>query len=274
MPSEFLVVGAGLCGLAAAARLAGQVSVTLIDRLPFPGGITAGPADKAARHLTDACREAGVRFMLGTTALRWRDNRLLITGPQCGYLWLKGRRLLYAGGTRPSTAAEQRLFGRRVAGVFPAPVAHHLIEAGVKLGSSPLIVGGGNWGRRLHTDLKATATRTTVVVPDPADAHPPFGDAWWSGWRPALIEGQGRVSGLVVARDGLSEIIACDALILAGCIRPMRNVEGAIFDDAVRDCVLFAQCVIETSTAVNRMAEGRAAAENLLSELKETTTCA
>ncbi len=274
MTPELLVVGAGLCGLAAAARLAAQVRVTLIDRLPVPGGITASRVDEAVQQLTDACREAGVRFMLGTTALRWRDHRLLVAGPQCGYAWLEGQRMVYAGGTRPSTAAELKLLGHRVAGVFPATVAHHLIEAGVKLGNFPLIVGGGNWGRWLHADLRAKARRTTVVVPDVAASHAPFSDAWWPGWRPSLIQGQGRVSGLVVTCDALSEIIVCDGLILAGGIRPMRNVEGAIFDEAVSEGVVFAQCVIETGTAEDRAAAGRAAAEQLLKELRETTECA
>jgi D-hydroxyproline dehydrogenase subunit alpha len=273
MPPELLVVGAGLCGLAAAARLAAQVRITLIDRLPVAGGITAGPADDAAQQLTDACREAGVRFMLGTTALRWRDNCLLVAGPHCGYTWLEGQRLVYAGGTRPSTAGELKLLGRRVAGVFPATVAHHLVEVGVKLGSFPLIVGGGNWGRRMHAELKPSALRTTIVVPDMADAHAPFGDAWWPGWHPSLIQGQDRVSSVVVTRDELSEMISCDALILAGGIRPMRNVEGAVFDDSVRDGVVFAQCAIETSTAEDRIAAGCAAADRLLSELKERTEC-
>src|SRR4051812_20068312 len=99
-----LVVGAGLAGLAAAVELARTDTVTVIERLPAVGG-QAGFEDRKVRRLHRECAAAGVRFVLGSTALRWSDRRLLVVGPG-QTTWLDGSWLVFAGGSRPATPAE------------------------------------------------------------------------------------------------------------------------------------------------------------------------
>src|SRR6266545_5281633 len=219
MSRRLIIVGAGLCGLALAAEVSPRWPTTVIDRLPVMGGITAGYENGSAVSLATQCRSNNVEFLLGTTALRWADGRLLVAGPVGGIRWLKASHLVYAGGSRPSTAAELRLFGDRLAGVLSAMVAYHLLEAGVRLGDAPAVIGHGRWAERICRPLASQGCRTTLIIPELRAERPMFGDACWLGWSPVAVHGSGRVANVEVERDGARQLIACDALILAGGLR-------------------------------------------------------
>jgi hypothetical protein len=268
MKPSILVIGAGICGLALAAEVSRSRPTTVIDRLPVIGGIIAGYENETAIALATECSANGAEFLLGTTALRWFQGRLLVAGPVGGLRWLQASHLVYAGGSRPSTAAELRLLGDRLAGVLPAMVAYHLIESGVRLGHAPAIIGGGRWAERVCRALATRGSHTTVIIPDSGSQRPSFGDACWLGWSPSSLHGRGRVAALQVERGGVRQLIACDAVILAGVLRPMRNVEGAVFDEAEDNHVSFAQLPSETATQADLANHGRTTAAKILAKLE------
>jgi NADPH-dependent 2,4-dienoyl-CoA reductase/sulfur reductase-like enzyme len=222
-----LVVGAGLAGLAAAHELAGEMDVTVIDRLPAAGG-TAGWSHPLVRSLQRSCRQADVQFLLGTTALSWQSGRLLVAAPG-NIRWLSGDQLVCAAGSRPATMAELRLVGARLAGVVSATVAKHLLEASVHLGRRPVIIGVGDWSATIAGLLHDQGALVSVVSQSVATRRPAYADEWWPGWRAASVLGTSRVDQLTVTRDGNQFRLLCDAVILADDIRPLRNIEGAVF---------------------------------------------
>ncbi|HTS14396.1 MAG TPA: NAD-binding protein [Candidatus Sulfotelmatobacter sp.] len=236
------VVGAGLAGLSVASALAGDHRVTVLDRLPAPGGVL-GYDHPAVVEVARDCRAGGVTSLLGTTALRWAKHRLLAAGPQ-GIEWLPADHLVFAGGARPALPAELGLLGPRVAGVYGAPVAIHLGEAGVSMGREVCVVGVGDWAARAIHHLTHAGAHVTGVSPADGDP-PPYGDGWWMGWRAVAYEGVRRVTAVVVARGASRERITCDTLVLAGDSRPLRNVDGAITPTAG---VTFAQRISDAQT--------------------------
>jgi D-hydroxyproline dehydrogenase subunit alpha len=231
------VVGAGIAGMAAAAELARGAEVTVLDRLPVPGGVL--PYDfPAVRGLRARCDAAGVRWLLGTTAVRWDSRRLLTVGPS-GIRWLDAAHVVFAGGCRPATAAEVMLAGPRLAGVLPAPVAIHLAEAKVTIGRQVVIIGTGDWARAARAAIVHQRSRVTLIA-EHASPQVSFPlDAVISGWSPVAVAGSGRVSTLTLQRAGHRQVLDCDAVILAGSPRPLRNVDGAISEPA--DAVTFIQ---------------------------------
>jgi len=180
-------------------------------------------------------RAAGVRSLLGTTALRWVDSRLLVAGPS-GIEWLPVDRLVFAGGARPALPAELRLLGPRVAGVIAATVAVHLAEAEVSMGRSVCLLGVSDWAERAARILHHQGARITGIGPEPG-RPPVYGDEWWLGWQPVAIEGTRRVTAVIVGRSESRQRITCDTLVLAGDSRPLRNVDGAIGEAAGVDFV-------------------------------------
>jgi NADPH-dependent 2,4-dienoyl-CoA reductase/sulfur reductase-like enzyme len=238
------VVGAGIAGLAAAAELAQRATVTILDRLPVAGGVLGYEA-APVRGLEERCARAGVSRMLGTTAVRWVDRRLLTVGPQ-GIGWHECDHLVYAGGSRPATQAELRIAGPRLAGVLPASVALHFAEAGVLLGRRIVFVGAGDWAVAAARVITEADCHVTVVTrtetPAPEFRH----DAFITGWDASDVGGSGRVSELVLERAGQRHRVTCDAVVLAEDPRPLRNVDGAVLEPA--DDVSFVQPIADTST--------------------------
>ena len=224
------VVGAGVAGLAAAEELAPRRDVVVLDRLPVPGGVL--PYDHpGVKELAARCASAGVRWLLGTTAVRWEHGRLLAVGPQ-GVEWLDASHLVFAGGSRPATMAELPVTGPRLAGVLPAPVAIHLAEAKVTLGRRVVILGAGAWAEAAHEAIAGQRSHITVVTRESVDGVPFRHDALVNGWTPVEVAGRGRVSALKLERSGQQLVLDCDAVILAASPRPLRNVDGAIFEPA------------------------------------------
>jgi pyruvate/2-oxoglutarate dehydrogenase complex dihydrolipoamide dehydrogenase (E3) component len=256
-PSHIAVVGAGVAGLAAAAELAGRTNVTVLDRLPVAGGVLAYDLPMV-RELTARCRSAGVQWLLGTTAVRWDDGRLLTVGPS-GIRWLDAAHLVFAGGCRPATSAELPLAGPRLAGVLPAPVAIHLAEAKVTVGRRVIIIGTGNWARAAGDAIAHQCSRVTVIAAEDGQ-HVSFPhDALISGWAPVAVAGSGRVSALTLQRAGQRHVLDCDAVILASSPRPLRNVDGAIGESA--HAVTFVQPVADEGSWELVAAAGRTTAD-------------
>ena len=265
--SRVAVVGAGIAGLAAATELSERHRVTVLDRLPVAGG-ALGVQASAIRELERSARSAGLVWLLGTTAIRWQQRRLLSVGPD-GIRWLDFEHLVYAGGTRPSTQAELKIAGPRLAGVLPATVAVHFAEAGVLLGHRVVIVGTGDWAHAAAHAIAGHACEITVV--SPAGDVPSFRhDALISGWSPAREDGRGRVAELILERLGVEHRLSCDAVILAASQRPLRNVDGAVLETS--QDVTFIQPMIELAAPARTAQEARAAAASLVIEsLSEVT---
>jgi hypothetical protein len=226
--TDVAVVGAGLSGLAAATALAARANVTLVDRLPVIGGLV-GWEDVEARRLDAAGRAAGVRQLLGTTALRWEPGRLLVAAPG-DIRWIPAEHLVFAGGTRPATPADLRIAGDRPVGVVAATVAEHLVAARVTLGRHPLVLGVSHWAARVADRMHAHGAQVRTLGL-PGDVRPEWADEWLGTANPHAIHGRPRMDALVVQREAATgrERIGCDALIIAAPARPIRNVDGAVF---------------------------------------------
>ncbi len=294
LETNVFIAGAGRSGLHAARLLAGHgLAVTLVERLPAPGGQEPEPDAEA---LARAARVAGVRFVLGTLAVSLDRAPSMIgvddprisrannpdhgnpgSGPgRVHTLGIDGARvfpvdaLVVATGTRPATLAELGATGDRTAGVLPGSAAVHLIESGVLPGWRPVIVGGGDLARHcLSLCLRAGAHGASLVSPSgpPGAAVPVPGGRGqdsvdvYDGWRLVSVHGQPRVGYVVVARDGQTLRIPADAVILAQDRRPMRNIENAVRDAGV---VVGCHSSADPKTDDDALATARMATERVL----------
>ena len=124
-----------------------------------------------------------------------------------------------------------------MAGVLSATVAVHLAEAEVIIGRRVVIVGGGNWAERATEELSHGGCEITHVVP-PGEAMRCSSTRVYDGWAALEARGAGRVSELIIGRDEARRRLLCDAVILAGGLKALRNVDGAVFGG---ECVSFVQ---------------------------------
>ena len=220
------VVGAGPSGLGCAVELARENDVTIVDRLPVPGGET-GWENLEIKSFVKSAKELGVSFELGSMATHWDGKRLLIVSPM-GTQKIDSDYLFFAGGIRPATSAEIGITGDRPAGVFPATVALHLLESGVSLWRNAAIVGNGHWASKTIGAITKLGGKCTSIVSD--DTKIETTSRKITNASNFRTFGTTRVESFEC--EVLNEIITieCDAVILAGPAHPNRNVEGALTD--------------------------------------------
>jgi hypothetical protein len=218
------VVGAGPSGLGCAVELAPHVPVVLIDRLPVFGGAAGWDRPEIREHAA-AAAALDVKPLLGQTAIRWSGQRLLVLGPgSCR--WVAARHLFMAGGLRPATAADLGMTGDRPAGVVAATVAEHLLDTGVALWRTVVIVGEGPWAPRVAARARALGSRIIALGSTAGWADERFD---WP--HRCSIVGRERVQALRLdygVTSAASVDVACDAVVLAAGPVPNRNVDGAV----------------------------------------------
>jgi NADPH-dependent 2,4-dienoyl-CoA reductase/sulfur reductase-like enzyme len=230
-----VVAGAGQRGLLCAAKLArAGAEVTVVERLPAPGG---QEPERSAGQLAESAAGAGARFLLGTLAVRFGGTFVEVLGASAAGR-LACDAFVVATGSRPATRAELGITGDRCAGVVPGPAALQLTRAGVLLGHRPLIVGSGEFALHCAREqLAAGASEVSLTMPADSPSAVGAGIRVFPGYRVVSVHGASRVEAAVLrGRESLR--VPADALILAAGIRPMRNVEGAI---EPRDGVFFCQ---------------------------------
>jgi len=236
------IVGAGVTGLACAAELGRDAVV--VDRIPVCGGVLGFDHD-ATRRLEEAARTAGAALHLGETAITWDGAELVAMG-QDGVRRIRADALVIAAGARPRNRAELRIDGDRPHGVVSATVACHLAETGVVVGRRPAIVGDGDWARRADAELRHAGAEPIRVR-----------------GRALAVRGTTRVAELV-CDDG---VVACDAVVLAHGLVPLRNVDGAVVD-GVR--TVYAQPCPDRGAIATAEEEGRRAAGAALAIMRAT----
>ncbi|MEI6230388.1 MAG: NAD-binding protein [Actinomycetes bacterium] len=228
MIGRVVVVGAGPSGLACALELVAHGPVTLVERTPVVGG-EVGWRDPFMRQLGEKAASRGVDFALGSIALRWEVSRLLVASP--GRIdWIPASTLFFAGGLRPGTAKDVGIHGDRPAGIIPATVALHLLEADVPLWTNVVVLGSGKWADHVVDAVGKLGGRVTAVSVDSSGTK--TADKSITNAHSFRAVGRSRIEYLDFVADGLPERLACDALILAGDPRPNRNVEGALIEPA------------------------------------------
>ena len=247
---DAIVIGAGPAGLSAArALLAGGVrGVVVLERnteaggLPrFCGHIGWGVIDfhrcwrgpTYARHLVAAAAGADIRTGQSVTALL-PGGEVVVSG-QHGSETLRARAVLVAAGIREMSRPARLVSGTRPWGVTSTGAFQDMVyKRGLRPFSRPLIVGSElvsfsalltarHAGIRPVAMIEANA-RITARRPGDLFARHLLGVPVRTGTRLVRIEGQGRVSGVVVEQDGVESRIDCDGLILTGRFVPETGV--------------------------------------------------
>lgn len=176
-----VVVGGGPAGMAAAisAKENGAEKVLVVERENRLGGILkqcihagfglqyfgeelSGP--EYAEKFAVKAKEAGIEFMLDTTALEIREQTLVCVNTT-GVLNIEFGALVLAMGCRERTRANLMIPGSRAAGIYSAGTAQKLINIyGHKVGKEVVILGSGDIGMIMARRLTLGGAKVKAVV--------------------------------------------------------------------------------------------------------------
>jgi NADPH-dependent 2,4-dienoyl-CoA reductase/sulfur reductase-like enzyme len=176
-----VVVGGGPAGLAAAisAKKNGAENVIVIERENRLGGILkqcihagfglqyfgeelTGP--EYAEKFAVLAKEAGIEFLLDTTALEIKDKTLVCVNTD-GIINIHFGALVLAMGCRERTRANLMIPGSRPAGIYSAGTAQKLINIfGHKVGKEVVILGSGDIGMIMARRLSLNGAKVKAVV--------------------------------------------------------------------------------------------------------------
>jgi hypothetical protein len=198
--------------------------VHIFDRVPVPGGEAGWDNKFLGTKYNELFNSPRISFHLGQTATRWSGASLTLLGPGKS-IEVPGQHLFYAGGVRPSTAADLKISGDRPAGVIPATVAEHLLKSGEAIWDNPLLVGDEHWCSALSDQIHRYGGQVQGLKGSEAWAditHDIEGEL--------VVEGTSRITSVHVGTVIRNQTVECDALILASSPRPNRNVVGALFE--------------------------------------------
>ena len=176
-----VVVGGGPAGMAAAisAKKNGAEKVLVVERENRLGGILkqcihagfglqyfgeelTGP--EYAERFAVMAKEAGIEFMLDTTALEIREQTLVCVN-STGVLNIHFGALVLAMGCRERTRANLTIPGSRASGIYCAGSAQKLINIyGHKIGKEVVILGSGDIGMIMARRLSLGGAKVKAVV--------------------------------------------------------------------------------------------------------------
>ena len=176
-----VVVGGGPAGMAAAisAKKNGAEKVLVIERENRLGGILkqcihagfglqyfgeelTGP--EYAEKFAVLAKEAGIEFMLDTTALEIKEQTLVCVNTE-GILNIEFGALVLAMGCRERTRANLMIPGSRASGIYCAGTAQKLINIyGHKVGKEIVILGSGDIGMIMARRLSLGGAKVKAVV--------------------------------------------------------------------------------------------------------------
>lgn len=242
--SDVLIIGGGPAGLALAARLRGEksLSVRVLERESVPGGIPrhsfhpgygirdlhrfmSGP--NYAKYYSELANKRGVQVSLNSTAWDWAEqNTLVVTSPS-GIEEISAQKIILATGAREKSRNARLVPGSRPKGIFTSGSLQQAVYLqNQSIGTNAVIIGSEHVSYSTIMTLKHANVKTVAIVEENSRTQSyqavaiatklRYGYKFFTGSKLVNISGKDRVTSVTIQKNNTSFSISCDTLVFTG----------------------------------------------------------
>ena len=252
---DVVIIGGGPAGLTAAWELSksGVRDSVVLEREVEAGGIPrhcghvgfgfftskshlTGP--KFAKRLREVTKHIDVRTSATVLEFTLRGNLRVHTAK--GISEMSAGKIVLATGTRESSRAARLIGGNKIAGVMnTGELQQRVYLGGEKPFSRPVIVGSEWVSFSSLLTCRHAGIKPAAMITEQATLNAPayfglgakllFGVPLIRNAKLLAIHGQGKVEALEILRNGKTEMLACDGVIISGNFRSESALYGAGF---------------------------------------------
>lgn len=179
---ELIIIGAGPAGISAviAAQKRGLEQITVIDRLPVPGGMltqcfhrgfgkggygTEMTGPEFTSRLLLNMDDTKIKVLTETFVLDISIDRVVSIANERGVYRYNPKAIVLATGCRERPVGALPVYGNRPTGVFTAGSVQRMINlSGYRIGKRAVVLGSGDVGMIVAHHLTETGTEVIAVI--------------------------------------------------------------------------------------------------------------
>lgn len=227
---DLIIIGGGAAGILCAIEGSRQgiKNILLIEKDPVLGGtLTLGDYNiskdkfiigkEYKNQLLKKIDSLDIDIQLNTMALKIENEREVVcTSSKNGIEKIKGKNIILANGAKDTGRKSVAMVGSRCSGILTVGMAKKIFNMDNMIPGKNIFIDGNDTLYMIEKDLKNHDINVVGIIPN-NDNDETFGvtNNLYKGYEIIGIEGEGRLSGVIICKDNEKITVPCDTLVFA-----------------------------------------------------------
>ncbi len=227
---DLIIIGGGAAGILCAIEGSRQEikNILLIEKDPVLGGtLTLGDYNiskdkfiigkEYKNQLLKKIDSLDIDIQLNTMALKIENEREVVcTSSKNGIEKIKGKNIILANGAKDTGRKSVAMVGSRCSGILTVGMAKKIFNMDNMIPGKNIFIDGNDTLYMIEKDLKNHDINVVGIIPN-NDNDETFGvtNNLYKGYEIIGIEGEGRLSGVIICKDNEKITVPCDTLVFA-----------------------------------------------------------
>lgn len=177
---------------------------------------------KYKEYLLKELDEYNLEIKLNTMVLKIEeDNQVICTSPSYGIEKIKGNNIILANGAKEGSRKAVDMVGNRCAGIYTVGMAKKIFDMKNMIPGKKILIDGDDTLYMIKRELDRPNIEVVGIISDKDDVNTyDLTNNIYKNYKISSIEGEGRVSSVVLVKDDEEKIVECDTVMFS---RPMLS---------------------------------------------------
>lgn len=174
------------------------------------------------KYLLEEFEKCEVEIKLNTMVLKIEENNeVLCTSPTNGIEKIKAKNIILANGAKEGSRKAVDMVGSRCAGIYTVSMAKKIFAMENMVPGRKILIDGADTLYMIEKELNKHNVEVVGIIAESKDINT-YGltNNILVNYSIASIEGEGRVSSVVLSKDGEELVVKCDTILFS---RPMLS---------------------------------------------------